>query len=45
MVKSPELSNQPVGRPALSQQTGHCEDDIIADCNLAGADSNTHFIY
>ena len=30
-MKSPELTNQPVGRPALSQQIGHCEVDVIAD--------------
>ena len=33
-MKSPELTNQPVGRPAFSQQTGHCEDDVIIDCNF-----------
>ena len=33
-MKSPKLTIQPVGRPALSQQTGHREDDIIVDCNF-----------
>ena len=33
-MKSPELTNQPVGRPALSQQTGYCDDDVIVDCNF-----------
>ena len=31
-MKSPELTNQPVGRPALSRQTGHCEEEVIGDC-------------
>ena len=33
-MKSPALTNQPVGHPALLQQTGHCEDDVIVDCNF-----------
>ena len=31
-MKSPEVPNQPVGCPALSRQTGHCEEEVIVDC-------------
>ena len=43
-MKSPALTNRPVGRPALSQQTGLCEDDVIVDCNFDHARRVNHIL-